>query len=345
MFPFVHKLSLLILWILCAHLLVPGSSWAVPKSEKAASPPAKQTDDSKAIPKPGAGSENREGLVGPTLPERLLESNRKISEKIDKVAEDIDITLTGKKVTDKPNESSIVVENSAFWSEASEFESGIHFNVNLRLPNLEKKWSLRFTSYDEQEEDRGLDRRQFRQEPKEREYGGSFALFRRLGNIDVNFEPRIQLTDPLEVSYILNLQSEAEMDDYTVEPELEFFAEPSKGVGLFGSISVGFELNPVYGFSVIQEGEYQDHENLFSSNTGFVLGRKIGKRSSLSYSLVFASHNNPEYHLSQYGIDVGFEQEIYKDALKYSVTPGLDFAKSRSFKGNTGIELRVFVIF
>ncbi len=102
----------------------------------------------------------------------------------------------------------------------------------------EKYWQLTFTSYDESE-DRGVRNRYLRQTPRERNYGASFGLFKKLGEVRTAFRPRLSFEGNPAISHSLSMESVAEKKrGYRINPKLEFYANPTKGAGAFFKRSI-----------------------------------------------------------------------------------------------------------
>jgi hypothetical protein len=272
-----------------------------------------------------------------TLEQRLIQSNISISEWFDSTAEGIDLFLAGKKVTTKKNESHFRIENSTFSTEEENLRNTSSLSVILRLPNLEEYWQLKFSSYDEAEEKRNVQKSYLRNAPRERSYGASLGLFRKLGAVRAAFQPRIDLSDPLQVSHSLSFESVADMTDYTLNPKFELFAVPDKGTGFFIALNANFSISPGYSFTLINNGEYEDRKHQYSTGNGFSLGQAVDSRSSISYSLIFNSNNRDNYHLESYALAVAWSHMIYRRILDYQLVPHLDFAKTKEFKGVSGI--------
>ncbi len=267
----------------------------------------------------------------------LMDSNRAIAEWFDGVVEGVDLFLVGKKITDRPNESSVRIENTSFSSEGKEVVNTTALAINPRFVNLEEYMQLKFTTYDEREGGRGVRNRFLRQTPRERNYGATIGLFRKLGNIRTAFQPRIELQDPLKVSHSLTFESVAELQTYKVNPKLEFYADPTKGVGTFQAININFELSKIYSLTLINEGDYQEKSHLYAVTNGFAIGHLITEQSSFTYSLLFNSNNQPKYHLDGYSFSVAWNEVLYKGMVDYQIIPHLDFLFINRFKGNAGL--------
>ncbi len=285
-----------------------------------------------------------EELVTPVEPvkrsaweERLIKYNISASEFINKIAESVDTFLVGKKVSKRKNETNVRIINVTSSSEGQTVQNLVHLNVNLRLPNVEDYFQLKFTTY-KQNEERGTSQRYGQPPARPRSYGATVGFFRNLGSVQTSFQPRIELQDPLKVSHSLSFDTSAKMEDYEVKPKLEFFADPDKGTGVFAAINLAFLLDEVYTLNWINEGEYEEKKNMFSSDIGLSLVEKVNEKTTLAYSVFAYAHNRPAYHLQAYVFSVAWNQLIYKKILDYQIIPSLSFADP-FFKGTAGISL------
>ena len=130
----------------------------------------------------------------------LIQGNINISEWFDSAAEGLDLFLVGKRVTKRKNESNLRVENTTTSSEGQAVVNSWGISVNPRLPNLEEYWHLKFATYDEREDQRNAKNSYLRQTPRQRNYGATVGLFKKLGSVRTAFQPRIELQDPLRIS-------------------------------------------------------------------------------------------------------------------------------------------------
>ncbi|MFN7729946.1 MAG: hypothetical protein ACK5P7_12380 [Bdellovibrio sp.] len=276
-----------------------------------------------------------------TWEESLIKGNIIVSEWFDGMAEGVDVFIAGKKVTDRVNQSNVRISNRTYFVEGQKETNETNLEVNVRLPNVEDYWQLKFSDTDETQE-RGVRNTYLRQQPRAKNYGATVGLFKKLGNIRAAFQPRVALKDPLEVSHSLAFESVAEVEDsYKVNPKLEFFANPNEGTGIFHALNFNFQLSRVYDLSLINEGQYLDKTHVYSATNGISLGQVFTKNSSIGYSFFTGSNNRENYHLDSYGISVTYSHLIYKSILDYSITPQLDFTRDRSFAALPGLNFNV----
>jgi hypothetical protein len=280
-----------------------------------------------------------------TLEEKLIQKNIDISEWFDSVADGIDMFFTGKRLTKKKNETNVTIENTTFLKERESVNNISSLNVNLRLPNLEEYWQLKFTSYDESKEKRNNQLGGARKTPRDRNYGATVGVFRKLGSIRTAFQPRIDLQDPLAVSHTLTFESIAEMKGFNINPKLQFFANSSQGTGIFTAINFNIPLDKTFSMTQVNNGEYEEKSHRFDVSNGISLGQSLSRSSSLSYNLFFDSNNVTEYHLETYTVSVGWNQMLYKNILSYQVIPYVEFSKPQGFKGVQGINFTLALNF
>ena len=142
--------------------------------------------------------------------ETLIQGNINISNWFDSFADGLDLFLVGKRVTTRRNDTQVSIESSSSITEKDNFSTGLGFGFNLRLPNVEEYWHVKFTSYDEQEEARDVKNDYLRQTQRKTNYGATIGLLAKLGNVRTSFEPRIELQNPLKVSHTLTFESVAQ---------------------------------------------------------------------------------------------------------------------------------------
>lgn len=276
----------------------------------------------------------------------LIEQDIELSHKIDEMAKKLDAALTGEKPPpDQPNMTQIIVRNQILWAEGGEFNYAPHLDIKLDLPNLERKWQLKFTTYDEDETSRGINRNRLKTTPIRQSYGGGLGFFQKLGEVNAEFQPRVQFPGKLQLEYLLKLSSEGTVRGLAVHPEVQLFVRSDDGAGEFLALPTDINLSDFFLLTLINEEQYIDHQNLFTANNGLRVGQKSRESVTLNYSLLFESSSRPNYHLDRYIVAFGYEHRIYKNVLHYLVTPYLAFPRTLDFKGSPGVNLEINIIF
>jgi hypothetical protein len=281
------------------------------------------------------------------LEDAMINADIALSDRIDAIADSIDLFLARKRTVEihKKNPTTVRINNSTYSSEGAGLKNNWGLNVGLRLPNLEKSWALRFTTYDENTEERGVRRNTLRETPRPENYGTSLALFRQLGSIKTTFRPRIELRNPLRVSHMLRFEATAEENKFLIRPKVELFATPSKGTGVFTGLNFEYDLNKYFSLSQFNESEYEEGRNLFSVDNGFTLGQIISEEISVVYTFLFESSSRPSYHLDQYVFATSWRESLYKRVVEFTVTPNISFPRSLAYKGHVGANLGISLIF
>lgn len=288
---------------------------------------------------------DEDSLLVPPKPEEsrgfynlFVGSNIAISEWFSSVADGIDLFIAGSRVTKALNETSVKLSHSAYFTENEPVAQSPSFGVDLKLPNVEQYWNLKFTSYDQTEE-RSVQTTQLGQAPRQQNYGATLGIFQRLGNVRTAFQPRVALQQPLKISHSLSFESVADLKAYKINPKLEFYANHDKGTGIFQSLNFNFRLSERFSMTFVNEGDYQDKLNTYLVTNGVSLGQPITRRSSLSYSLYFSSNSKPHYRLTGYNFAVSWSQIIFNQILDYSITPQWGFSSASSYTGKPGLSI------
>ena len=277
--------------------------------------------------------------------EILIQKNIEISNWFDGFTEGVDLFLVGKRVTKEKNRSSFRIDNTTTIRETENFANNSTISIKPRLQNLEEFMQLKFESYDEKEDGRGVENRYLRKTQRKKNYGATVGFFRKLGNVRTTFQPRITLDDPLKVAHSLAFESVADVKDFKVNPRFELFADPDKGTGTFQAINFNYEFNPVYSLTLINEAEYQEKLHKLSVTNGFAIVQEYSEKTGFTYSWTFNSHNREKYHLEGHTASVTWHQNIYRNILDTQLTPYLSFEKIKRFKGESGLIFNISVNF
>ncbi len=271
------------------------------------------------------------------IEKNLRGTNEVISDWFNNVTEGVDVFLVGKKITKTENISRIVLENTSYSREGQNFVNLTSINVNPRFPNLEAYWNLKFTTYDDSPKRVQTQGGYARQTPRDKNYGATVGLFRKLNNVRVAFQPRIDLKETLQISHALSFESIMDFKKYQVNPKFQLFAKAIDGVGTYQALNFNFKLNRDYSLTLINEGEYEDKIHKFSVTNGVSIGKIISDTTAISYGLNLYSHNRENYHLDAYSISTTWSEVIYKELIDYQLTPHLDFVQDENFQGFVGL--------
>ena len=276
---------------------------------------------------------------------RLIELNRDVSRFIDKTAEKIDLYAANAATSDKPNRSQVILHNSASIQEHGKRTYSPHASLKFDTPNLREKLQLRFTTYDEDVTERGINENRYTTTPQERTYGTSLALFRDLGEVRTEFRPMVEYTSRLQTSYLFKFSSEAKRGTFTLEPEAQLFARSDTGTGEFFGLNFEFQLSKANNLLLINEEQYTDGDNTMLTNHGIKWTHEYNSVMTHVNSLIFESTNRSVYHLDKCTFSTSFRHRLYKNVLHYSVSPYLTFAKDVAFRPAAALDLNVDIIF
>ena len=318
---------------------------AKPKKSHAKRPPE---EDEVYVPPPTPSPKpppDIPDVIGNGWDQTLVETDRAIAEWFNGAADGIDLFLMGRRLTDKPNNTQVQIENSTFSSSGRAPNNTSSINVNLRLPNVEEYWQVKFASYDEQEEARNVQNGYLRTTPRERNPGATVGFFRKLGNIRTAFQPRVGFNNPFKVAHSLSFESVVDYKIFQFNPKVEFYAKPDDGTGIFIRLNFNYIMTPIFSLTQTNEGEYKERLHLFTGTNGLTLGQGINDRNSISYSLVFSSVSQPSYMLDGYSFAISYNHLIYKKILDMQLIPHWDFPYAVNFHGTPGIAMNFNLYF
>ena len=280
------------------------------------------------------------GIIGNTI-----EINKSISKKIDAAADAIDKSISNKNYTQKENPTSATLTQTVVWQENGRWTPTTRLGINLRLPNLEKRWQVRFSSYDQDKENRDLTQNKVNTRETKEEYSAGVAFLQELGALKFMFQPQLQLSDPLELKYLVRIKSEGQFFWFKMTPQLELYTDPNKGAGEFFKLNFGADLSKRWDMLIENAEEYSDRDNLFTTQHGLSFQYGINRKSSVALSGITRSSSRPKFHLDEITAAIPYSRQLLKKILKFSTSPFLSFNKSQSFGGRPGISFSLSMTF
>ena len=279
----------------------------------------------------------------PSLVDDFIEKNKEISSWFDRKVEEVDLFLVGKSSSNVKNESNIKLISTTESREGDNLHSNIAISINPKLPNLEKFLKIRLSTYVERDEYLRSKRHLKEEDKNERakQRSVSYDFWHDVQTFSTSFEPRIELRDPLQVSYSLNFSSHGEYLKFSLDPGLEIFVDETKGLGQHISMNYSYKLTDIFDLRFLNEGEYQYRLHLFNVENGMTLNQVLDDFSDLGYGFVVSSVNKPNYQMSSYRVFVAWQRTIYRKVLDVQFVPQLEFLNTKNY---TGAPVAVFNI-
>jgi|GEM_PF-2613673 len=275
-----------------------------------------------------------------------LKLNSDIANWVDRQAQKLDLALSGARYTRKTDDSEARFSQRVNWNEKEGVTLETDFDVQLALPNLEKKYKLMLSSYNENQTRRSAYSRFGSIEEERSNYGADFAFLRKIGDFDVTFRPRLQFGSPFKTFYNLSFQSEYKKNNSRFRTRFNFFADSDKGTGQF--ISLAFErfFATYWGDSIVLEEEYQDGGNVFSLLQGYSINRILTSRMTVAHSVVVSSDNEESnFRLKNLSFGPSFNHELYPGFFNYTLMFTESYDIEYEFRGNSILSLIVEIIF
>ena len=277
----------------------------------------------------------------------LIQKNIEISEDIDNIAQSLDMYLAGKKYKGESNKTKIILRNRVDWTELTkEAAYSLDLDAQLHLPNLEEKWALRFTSYDANKEERGINKNRIPRGEREEQYGAALVFASKLADFDVEFQPKLHFDNGFKFSYILGFESEAESESMDITNNIELLAQYDRGTGIYYSLGMNFDLSKTWLLGISNDFEYSDQDSLFSSNNGLFFQQILSRKSDLRYGTIYESDNSEvNFRLQQYSYYISYSAQVYKNVAHIIFTPRLVYPRAQNFSQVVGAQLGIDLIF
>jgi hypothetical protein len=109
--------------------------------------------------------------------QKFVEKDIEISEWFDSFAEGLDLLLVNRRLTKKKNDTQVRIENTIFFAEHERPRNETNIVADLRLPNVEQYWNLKFSTYDERQQRRQSQAEQLRRAPRPQNPGATVGFF------------------------------------------------------------------------------------------------------------------------------------------------------------------------
>lgn len=289
--------------------------------------------------------------------DQIVQENINISKEIDRLAQELDTLLSGRKGNPK-NKTTIRLLGFTENREGGFFEQSGHISIQLRLPKLEKNWRLSLSSFDPEDEFEGNQRNRDGARPQSQKLGTSVGVAKNIGKIETLFRPRVELRNPLVTSFLLRFRRQFNTSFGSFEWRKKFFVHSVDGAGQSLQLNLDNQLAPYMVLRFFTEGQYLDRDNFFAVSQGPSLRIRMGQDMALSNTLSINSANRilardaqsalisaDSYHLNNYRYILSFTHQILRRVFHYQLSPYLEFPKTNSFKGITGVTLQTEIIF
>lgn len=275
---------------------------------------------------------------------KMIETNIEVSEELDSYADKIDIWLTGKRVSNKKNETRVFIESQMGIQQESIPNYSSNIGAELKLPNFEEHWRLKFSNRNRTEE-RGQGPRYLQKQTQPKKVGASVGFFRNLGGVRTQYQPKILLQSQPEISHSLEFSQSWDLEYFKIEHELELFADADLGTGVGHGLIFSKTLNKKFILRQSNDSRYLDRTHFYNLTSSLTLGESLTKTSGLGYSTFISGINREVYHMSQFGFSIGYSETIYKKILDYSVTLHQTFSEELKFRGIVGLTFVVVLNF
>jgi len=265
---------------------------------------------------------------------------------VDQQAKKLDLALSGARYSSENGDSEARFSQRVNWAEKDGLTFETDFDLQLALPNLEKKYKLMLSSYNENQTRRSAYSRFRNAEREDANYGADLSFLSRIGDFDVTFRPRIQFGSPFKTFYSLVFDSEYKRKNLSFRTRFNFFADSDKGTGQFVSFTLERSFWTYWRDSLVFEQEYQDGGNVLSLLQGYSLDLVLNSKMSLSHSLVVSSDSeDSNFRLKNVSLGPLFYHNIYPRFFNYTVIFTESYDIDHKFRGDSVLSVIFEVVF
>lgn len=284
--------------------------------------------------------------------EKSSNFNQSVSDWVDRRAKSLDLALAGDRFTDEKVDSTARINQEVYWRDYEGVKYKLDLDLDLALPNFEKKYKLMLSNYNRNKVRRSnYSRRQFREDTRS-DYGATIAILRKIGNVDISFEPRIEIKDPIATFYTIRFQNIIKRKLNTFNTRFELFADSEKGTGQFLALSFRKDFFKHWSHYFVFEEEYRDAQNYYSNLFGYTLYYRINNSMSINQSFIFTANNGKDittgpksFHLDEIFIGPAFTHEIIPNEVEYTINYIHIFSEEYEYKGRSSVSFLLGLIF
>lgn len=284
--------------------------------------------------------------------EKSNKYNQRVSDWVDRRAESLDLALAGKKFTEDKVDSQARINQEVYWRDYEGVKYKLDLDLDLALSNFEKKYKLMLSNYNRNKVRRSnYSRRQFREDTRS-DYGATLAILRQIGNIDISFEPRIEIKDPIATFYTIRFENNIKRNKLTFNTRFELFADSEKGTGQFLALTLRRDFFQKWSHYFVFEQEYQDAENYHSNLYGYTLFYRISDYMSINHSIIVTANNREEedtgvinYNLDEVFVGPAFTHEIVPNEIEYTINYMHIFSQEYDYSGRSSVSFLLGLIF
>jgi len=256
----------------------------------------------------------------------------------------LDLFFSDERVEAELQQSRLRIRPTLEWLEGGETDQSIPIRINIVLPRLERKWQLRFTSIEDQDDDLIPDRVDVLpgspdsatlQDDAAEDPTSTFVTLnytpvaRAKRNISMSGGPKlrdgsIKLFTALRLRFSTRLEKWRPRLTQTVYFDGDVFGErtrldfdrPLAGEILFRTTSTATYTETSDGFELVQT---------------FLVRRFLGTGKALQTSVSAAGTTRPVTAVERYVAAVGYRQQVWKDWLLLSVRPEIRYPREAGF--------------
>jgi hypothetical protein len=270
----------------------------------------------------------------------ILESARDfLGDRANFAANQIDSFFATERADDELGRSRIRIRSQFLTREGTISDLNNQYRINLKLPNLEKKFNYEFNKKKETKpKNTGSISSQGMIKPKKKGFSDGWIFNSDIG-VSVGIPPKLVTRARLRKNFEMGsfIHRFAEQITYITD-ESGWLEETS--------IDSDYILKSNLIFRFINYKRWRILQKDFRTNHGPTLLHRISENDALNYSTTAQSViDGGTWYIENYRISLNYRKNIYRQWIYFDIIPGIDFPKINSFRRTPYITFQLELLF
>ena len=284
----------------------------------------------------------------PKSRKKLKTAHNVVSLGLIRTANRIDQFFGNKKDIEGKNRTNIRLANVHLIRESEKPSNETTFRLNLRLPELEKRFQFTIEKRSETIDPVTPIPNSVYSTQKNRneeDVRAGLSYFRKLPDFNAKLTTGLKFSSTPVPYANLRIGKETVFGFWRNKNVINFHYNREEKFGQLVTIDFDHELSSKFLLRLGFEETYLENDNTTRTSIGPILFQKIQSNKRLSYSLKINANNRPTYHLSEYYFGSTYRQNIYEDFLYFEISPCITWREDNSFSRRFGIVAKVELVF
>jgi hypothetical protein len=252
------------------------------------------------------------------------------------VANQLDSFFATERADDEFGRSRIRIRSQFFLREQDRSEFNNQYRINLKLPNLEKKF--RFEMDRDKKKKKETSNLKKENQQKKNELNQAWIFNSDIG-VSAAVPPllitRARLRKNVETGILIHRFSE----------QLIYITDET-GLSEETSLDSDLIFDEKFVFRFVNFKRWRIHNKEFNTNHGPTLIQQLSDNEALNYGLTAQSViQNGIWYFNNYRLAINYRRNVYRQWIYFDIIPGIDFPKEFSFRRTPFVNFQLEILF